>query len=118
MGGVGSAVVKGAKQSESSGQSPTDTAFVTVSDDQVVLDTLKLAEDVDGFVCRFYDASGGARKATVNFPLLKSADWQDPVIVSLLEEELYGIQKVGGNSLSFELSLHPFEIVSVLIKRK
>ena len=112
-------VVKGDKQPESTGRFDTETAFVKVSDDQVILDTLKVAEDgIDGFICRFYDAAGGSRKATVEFPLLLSDEWEDPVVVNLLEEPIYTMSKKQGDKLSFEVKFHPFEIVSILIKRK
>ena len=111
-------VVQGEVQSTSSGSVATETPFVTVSDDQVFVDTMKIAEDEDGFVCRLYEASGGARRVTVTFPLLKSSDWENPVIVTLLEKEIYGIEKGSGDQLSFDLAFHPFEVVSVLIKRK
>ncbi|KAK8835415.1 Alpha-mannosidase 2C1 [Tritrichomonas musculus] len=96
--------------------------FVTVSDHNIVLDTLKIAEEEDGFICRLYESSGTRRKATVTFPLLSADDWTDPEVVTILEVPFSTGKKViskGKNSaLSFEVELKPFQIISFLITRK
>jgi alpha-mannosidase len=102
----------------SQGTLPHESAFVTVDDKWVVLDTLKVAETEDGFIARFYEASGGGRRAKVTFELLKSSDWENPQIVDLLEEEYGGvIEKIPGEKLSFYVTVKTFEIVSLKIAK-
>jgi alpha-mannosidase len=103
---------------DSTGTSGHTESWVVVDDDWVILDTLKVTEAHDGFIARFYDASGGARRAKVEFPLLKSSDWSELKIVDLLEDP-YGdtIAKLPGESLSFYVTVKAFEIVSVKITR-
>jgi alpha-mannosidase len=103
---------------KSTGSAHHTEAWVTIDDDWVILDTLKITEAHDGFIARFYDASGGARRATVDFPLLKSSDWSELRIVDLLEEA-YGdqIEKLESESLSFYVTVKAFEIVSVKVTR-
>jgi alpha-mannosidase len=95
------------------------TPFVVVDDDFVIIDTLKVAESADGFIVRLYEASGGLRRARVNFPLLKSEEWAKPVISSLLEEPvgLPAIDKVEGQALTFYVTLNAFQVLTLKIAR-
>jgi hypothetical protein len=82
------------------------------------LDTLKVAEKEDGFVCRCYDAGQGARRPKVTFPLLKSGDWKNPVIVDLHENPMGGeIEKIAGHELSFYVEAQTFQVVTLKIER-
>jgi alpha-mannosidase len=92
--------------------------FVLVEDDWLILDTLKVAEKEDGFVCRFYDAGRGARRPKVTFPLLKSGDWKNPVIVDLHENPMGGeVEKIAGDELSFYVEAQAFQVVTLKIER-
>jgi alpha-mannosidase len=100
------------------GAIPMTSEFVSVDDDAVVLETMKPAFDHDGFVCRFYEASGGWRRTRVTFPLLASPEW-DVEIVDLLERSINGsVQKVGAGQLMFEFALKAFELTTVLLTRR
>jgi alpha-mannosidase len=92
--------------------------FVVVRDEKVVLETLKPAFDCDGFVCRFYESSGGWRRTIVTFPLLENAGW-DVEVVDLMERRVdtVGLQKASQKQLEFELTFNAFELKTVLVRR-
>jgi alpha-mannosidase len=97
---------------------PATSEFVVVDDDNAILETLKLAFDYDGFICRFYESAGGSRRTTVTFPLLESVAWE-VTVVDLRERPMNGsnVRKLDSSALSFELTLTAFELVTVLIRR-
>jgi alpha-mannosidase len=101
------------------GKAPSISAFVTSSDDLVIVDTLKVAEASDGFIVRIYEASGGLRRSKITFPLLKSSEWKDAVVVNLLEDDLKEspIVKVTGDELAFDVTLRAFQILSLKVTR-
>lgn len=105
-----------------SGDLGSEQSFVTISNHNIVLDTLKIAETGDGFICRFFESSGTQRQAEVEFPLLKPDEWEDPAIVTLLEKDfISGPKKIVKNNvekLQFTISLKAFELQSLYIKRK
>ncbi|OHT07117.1 glycosyl hydrolase [Tritrichomonas foetus] len=96
-------------------------SFVDLSDRKVILDTLKIAEDEDGFIARFYESTGSMRRVTVTFNALESSKWSDAEIVTLVETPFGGktetITKNAGDKLSFTFTLKSFQILSLLIKR-
>ncbi|OHT03039.1 glycosyl hydrolase [Tritrichomonas foetus] len=99
-----------------------EQAFVTVSDKNVILDTLKIAEEEDAFIARFYESSGSHKVVIVTFPILKSTEWCDAEMVSLLEVpfkngEQIIYTKLEGDNLSFRIVLKPFQILTLRIKR-
>ena len=97
---------------------PATAEFVVVDNAKVVVETLKPAFDVDGFVVRVYEASGGWQKATVRFPLLDNSKWE-VIPVDLLEKPIEAKVKQNGTpQLSFDIELNAFELESVLLKRK
>ena len=101
---------------------PYDAQFAVLSDKNVVLETLKPAFDnVDGFIGRFYEASGGWRSCNVKFPLLDASKWEAK-IVDLLEEPQTNATNLkilnDGPQLSINLEFDAFELVSVLFIRK
>ena len=109
--------------SATAGKLEQESAFVTSSDRLIIVDTLKVAEDEDGFIVRYYESSGTSRKSTITFPLLNADEWENPEIVSILERPFESkgqqiIQKGKGSELSFEVTLHAFGFQTVLIKRK
>ena len=100
---------------------PYDASFIELSDTKVILETLKPAYDVDGFIARFYESSGGWRSCNINFPLLDSNEWEVQY-VDLLEHPLQNVTHPSKNSgkptLSFQLDFNSFELVSLIIVRK
>ncbi|OHS97465.1 glycosyl hydrolase [Tritrichomonas foetus] len=71
--------------------------FVDITDDHIILETLKVAEDnsdEESFIARFYESSGTGRKATVTFPLLKADEWEDAELVSTLEKPFQNKDRV------------------------
>ena len=66
---------------------PMQSAFVISSNPQIVVETLKPAENGKGFICRMYEANGGWAKTTISFPLLSSKEWKVKN-VNIIEEEI------------------------------
>ncbi len=84
-------------------------SFASISHSNVVIETIKQAEDGDGIVIRMYESENALTKTklTVNMPFEKA------YICNLLEET-ESEAAVSGNSI--DVVLKPFEIVTVLLK--
>jgi len=84
-------------------------SFFSVDAEEVILETVKQAEDGDGVVLRLYESSGAAVKARVSLSLpVASAEETD-----LMEENGRRIAVRDG---AFGLSFGPFEIKTVKVK--
>lgn len=91
------------------GRLPKEFSFASLSPDNLVLTVLKLAEDGDGVVARFYEAEGrGAEGRLVLFCGVERASE-----ASLLEDELRPLPASGG---SVAVRAKPFEIVTVRLR--
>jgi alpha-mannosidase len=102
---------------QSDGVIPPNASFCDITDRYVILETLKPAFDEDGFVARFYEASGSWRQSIVTFPLLEANKW-DIEIVDLLERKTgETLRKNDATQLSFCLTLKCFELLTVLVRR-
>jgi alpha-mannosidase len=89
--------------------------LITVSNDNVVVESVKLAEDGSGdLIVRLYEALGDRTVA----PLTTSFTYQNVVLVDLLEQELPAQQNLKtGDSDSLELELRPFKIATLRFER-
>ena len=85
--------------------------FVTCDNPAVVLDTLKPAEDGDGFILRLYESYGSHAKATLSFDLPSGT----VEAVNLLEEP-YTEAGVEASGQGVRLRLRPFQVVSLRVK--
>lgn len=90
------------------GTLPPLHSFVNTHADNVVLTTVKKAEDYDGLVLRFYDWAG--KDTTVSWTVPKGVIAAH--IVNLLEQPQGGSLPIT-NSDQIEVPVHPFEIQSV-----
>lgn len=98
---------------------PHTAEFVVINDDKIILETLKPAYDVDGFVARVYESAGGWRRTTIKFPLLDSAKWE-AIPVDLHEKPINGskyLKKLEAPQLTIQVELGAFKLVSILFKR-
>ena len=84
-------------------------SFASVDDPNLVLDTIKKAEDSDAIVLRFYECHGARGRARVKlgFPV-KSAR-----MCNALEDEL-GTVKVRDGKIEIEYA--PYQIISVMVR--
>lgn len=84
----------------------SEDSFLHLSSNHVVLDTIKLAENGEGTILRFYESSG-AREVI-------SVQWKCPVdkaiLVNLIEEQIEELQFKDGELI---LDFHPYEIKTV-----
>ncbi|GAA3378228.1 glycoside hydrolase family 38 C-terminal domain-containing protein [Streptomyces sannanensis] len=86
--------------------------LVTVDDDAVVLSALKLADDGSGdVVVRLYESRGGRARAL----LTPGFDYEDAYATDLLERPLD--TPVAVTAEGIQLSLRPFELVTLRLKR-
>jgi alpha-mannosidase len=82
--------------------------LVETASANVIIDTIKPAEDEDGFVVRLYESHGSATEATFSFGVpIKSA-----VLSNTLEDRLAPLA-VEGNAV--RLSLRPFQIATLRV---
>ncbi len=77
--------------------------------ENVVIDTLKMAEDEDALIIRVYEAHGGRGRATLRL----AGQIADAVEVNLLEEEI-GPAEFEGRELRFEVA--PYQIRTFKVK--
>lgn len=98
---------------------PKNAEFVKVDSDKVIIETLKLAYDIEnGFVARVYESTGGWIKSKISFPLLAAKQWRVEV-VDLLERPVLNAKNVKkieeSKFLELEIELKPFELLSFMI---
>lgn len=84
-------------------------SFASVDRPNVVLETVKRAEDGDGIVVRMYESENALTKAK----LTVNADFEKAYICNLLEET-EGEAAVNGNVV--DVVLKPYEVVTVLLR--
>jgi alpha-mannosidase len=87
---------------------PGASAYASVEDPNLVLDTIKLAEDSDALVLRLYEAHGARGRATVRLGLPFSRAWR----CNLLEDPGAELPVSDG---AIEVDYRPWEIVSLLV---
>jgi alpha-mannosidase len=87
-------------------------SFASVDDPNLVLDTIKRAEDGDGIVLRLYECHGARGAATVRLDVpVKSA-----ALVNVLEEDLKdaGAATVSGNTI--EVPYAPYKVITLRVR--
>ena len=86
--------------------SPIDRPIISVSSENVIVETVKPSEDGNGFVLRLYETNRQRGEAVISFgiPINK-------VFLCNLLEANQGELDVMDNSI--KLFLHPFEIISL-----
>ncbi|OHS99498.1 glycosyl hydrolase [Tritrichomonas foetus] len=111
------------ESSSSTGTLEKEHKFVEVEDINVILDTLKVAEDEEAFICRFFESTGTGRKTIVRFPLLSHDSYDQAELVSTLErpfknQERNLVQKIEGEKcLAFRITLKPFQIITLKVPK-
>lgn len=90
--------------------SASPTAFVEIDSPAVLLSAWKGAEDGDGYLLRFYNATGESAAAKVQFPHF---EFDQVYATNALEVNQRPLNSTGGQLL---LSLRPHEVQSVRIK--
>lgn len=86
-----------------------NASFVTVSSRNVVLDSIKKAEDGNGYILRLYEACGGGGDVTLTF----DKDIKQVITCNLMEEDETAVP-VSGNSFTFETTpycIHSFRLI-------
>ncbi|MHC1610945.1 MAG: alpha-mannosidase [Candidatus Methanospirareceae archaeon] len=92
---------------------PLKRSFVEIEPDNVILSALKMAEDGDGVILRFYEAKGVETDAEIT--LFKEPETVN--VVNLLEEEEEEVAKeVKQEGNTIKLTVNPFEIVTLKLK--
>ncbi len=84
-------------------------SFASVNKDNVVLETIKQAENGDGTVLRFYECQNARTKATVTVP----AEFTAAYATNLLEEVEQELPIVDGK---VTFTIKPYEIYTILLK--
>jgi alpha-mannosidase len=92
------------------GALPSSYSFVSTDAENVILTTMKKAEDNDSLILRFYDWSG--KDSTVHWHIPSGAT--AATVVNLMEQPQGAPLPITGGS-NFSVSVHPFEIQSVRV---
>lgn len=85
------------------------TAFARVDAENVIIETVKKAEEGDDIILRLYEASGATTRTTLTINAYLFAIWKTNLLEAV-EEQLSG----GRNSV--ELTLQPFEILTLRVQ--
>lgn len=88
------------------GSLPSNHSWISFESQHVVLDTIKLAEDGDGVILRWYESSGGRENITLTWPHAHTKAY----LSNALEEEIEIIPSTEGK---ITLSFAPYEIKTV-----
>lgn len=90
------------------GSLPEEFSFVSVNSENVVIETVKKAEDDDGIIIRLYEYGNRCENVRLNFGF----SVQKAIVCDLMERE-EGTVEVTDNTVSFDIK--PFEIVTLKI---
>jgi hypothetical protein len=90
-----------------------ESSFLKIDDSNVLLETWKPAEDGDGTILRLLDLGGPARKISIATPLVAFEQVFEADAVERNQKPLL-LQ----DSKSFEIEVHPHEIITIRIKGK
>ncbi|HZU03731.1 MAG TPA: glycosyl hydrolase-related protein, partial [Ktedonobacteraceae bacterium] len=85
------------------------TAFARVDAENVIIETVKKAEEGDDIILRLYEASGASVRTTLSINARVETVWK----TNLMEEVE---EKLSGEGSSVELTLQPFEIVTLRVQ--
>ncbi len=91
------------------GKLPDSWSALTVSQENVIAETVKKAEDDEAYIIRAYEAHN--KRTTATFEL--GFDIKEAFLCDLMENEIEEI-KLDGNK--FTLNIKPFEIVTIKVK--
>ena len=100
-----------AVESKGNGSLDSEYSLVSCNQDNVFVDTVKLAEDGNDIIVRLFDAKRASKKATLTFGF----DVKEAYLCDLLENNLKKV-KVNGNKVT--VSVKPFEIVTLKLVTK
>jgi alpha-mannosidase len=92
--------------------SASDASFITVNRDNVIIDTIKKAEDSKSLIVRVYEAFGMDCSCTVQFQNTPNSTVKQIELVSMMEDQGRDI-KIAKNRI--RLSFKPFEIKTLRI---
>lgn len=92
------------------GELSVDSLFDIESEYPVMIDAIKKAEDNDGLILRLHDYTGGRQKISLE-PLF---DYKECKEVDLMEKDIENGRVFTGGR--FEMTIDPYEIVTLLIK--
>ena len=87
--------------------------FSMEENSSAVLETVKAAEDGNGYILRFYEAKGGCTKAKIRLQGFEAEG-----LVNLLEEPLTEQKDFVKTEDGAQISFHPFEVQSLFIRKK
>jgi alpha-mannosidase len=87
---------------------PLKQSLLKVSPRNVVVDTIKPAEDGDGWVVRLYESSGASARAILDFGVDVASVWMSNILEDRLEALL-------ADSRTCRLRLRPFQIATLRI---
>lgn len=90
----------------------TGKSFISTDKDNIIIETVKPAENGDGIIVRLYDCENSLTKATLNFAegMLESVEE-----CNLMEEKEADIEACGN---SFTVSVKPYEIKTYRVRLK
>ncbi|KWV60932.1 hypothetical protein AS156_26305 [Bradyrhizobium macuxiense] len=89
-------------------QQPLRQSLLKASPSNVVVDTIKPAEDGDGWVVRLYESAGAQARTIIDFGVDVSSVWMS----NILEDRIEALP-MGGRTC--RLSLRPFQVVTLRI---
>ncbi|MEY8357043.1 alpha-mannosidase [Lachnospiraceae bacterium 54-53] len=92
------------------GRGLSSFSFLEIREENVLADTVKLSEEGDGIIVRFYETYGKRTKTHVNFPGGKDADF---VECTCMEEEKRRLEDKKG---TLEIIFKPYEIKTIKIR--
>lgn len=90
-------------------KSKTQDSFISVANDNIVVEAIKKAEDSNDMIIRLYENSGSKCSTSVSFGF----DVQNASMVNMLEEDECAIET---SNNSIDLEFKPFEIHTIKVK--
>ncbi len=94
----------------SSGDKSKEFSLVSSNCENIIIDTIKKAEETDELIIRFYENENKRCKVNLTFGI----DLKEVREVNLIERDLGLIYELGSNSI--EVEVKPYEIKTLKIK--
>lgn len=86
-----------------------ENSFVRISPSNVIIETIKFAEDGDGIILRLYESQRKRGPVTIQFAFPVKEAWE----TNLLEENQFPLN-VGGDQITFPVK--PYQIMTIRLK--
>jgi alpha-mannosidase len=94
---------------------PSTYSFLKIDPNNIVLSTLKISEDKEAIIIRFYETEGKKTLAKLRFARKAKSIWLTDLLENNIKQIIDVIRNKQNNNL-LEIEVEPFKIVTLKVK--